>query len=162
MRCPSPPVLHCDDYTGNCQISHMSIRNWYVEEGRKPAPRQESLAVPEMAGGNPPRANNPWQCQSWVASTRRVPGNPGSANSGWRRPSGRQESLAVPEMAGGNPPHVRKPWQCQSWVASTRCMPENPGSANPGWKAVTRVQAMWGIGCIRFPARRRARRRAGS
>ena len=35
---------------------------------REPAPRQESLAVSEMAGGNLPRANNPWQCQPWLES----------------------------------------------------------------------------------------------
>lgn len=129
---------------------------------RGPSGRQESLEVPEMAGGNPPRARNPWQCQKWLAGTCPAPIIPGSANPGWRRSSGRQESLAVPEMAGGNPPRARKPWQCQSWVASTRRMPENPGSANPGWKVVTRDQTMWVIGCVRFPTRKRARRRAGS
>ena len=78
----------------------MSIRNWYVEEGREPAPRQESLAVPELGGEGPRDARNPWQCQSWVAGTRPASIIPGSANSGWQAPAACQKSLAVPTLAG--------------------------------------------------------------
>jgi len=90
--------------------------------------------------GNPPRARKPWQCQSWVASTRRVPENPGSARAGWRRPSGRQESLAVPELSGEHPPRARNPWQCQSWVARALGTPGIPGSARAGWRAPAACQ----------------------
>lgn len=110
---PSPPVLHCVDYTGNCQFSHMSIRNWYVEERRGPALRHGILAVPTLSGEHPPRVSNPWHCQSWLARTRPapvipgtanpewlLPRNPGSANAEWRGPAPRQETLAVPTLAG--------------------------------------------------------------
>ena len=53
---------------------------------RRPSGRQESLAVPEMAGGNLPRANNPWQCQLWVARALGMPGIPGSARAERRMP----------------------------------------------------------------------------
>ena len=101
----------------------MPIRNWYVEEGRKPAPRQESLAVPTLGGEGPRDARNPWQCQSWVA-----------------RAPGRQESLAVPELGGEGPRDARKPWQCQKWLAGTRPAPIIPGSANSGWRAPAACQ----------------------
>ena len=84
--------------------------------------------MPEMAGGNLPRANNPWQCQLWVARALGMPGIPGSANSGWRRPSGCQESLAVPELGGEHPPHARKPWQCQPWLESRYASPSYVGN----------------------------------
>ncbi len=94
---------------------------------REPAARQESLAVPELDGGDPRDARNPWQCQKWLAGTRRVPENPGSARAGWREPAPRQESLAVPELAGEEPPHVRKPWQCQPWLESRYASPSYVG-----------------------------------
>lgn len=66
-------------------------------EWRAPAPRQknlalpilsgfcpEILAVPELGGGNPLCANNPWQCQKWLAKNRCMPEILGSANPGWR------------------------------------------------------------------------------
>lgn len=46
----------------------MSIKNWYVEEGRGSAPRHGILAVPTLAGEDPPRARKPWQCQPWLGS----------------------------------------------------------------------------------------------
>lgn len=88
----------------------MPIRNWYVEEGREAALRQRILAVPEMGGGNPPCANNPWQCQKWLARTAAC-----------------QESLAVPELGGEHPPRARKPWQCQPWLGSRYASPNYVG-----------------------------------
>ena len=129
---------------------------------REPAACQETLAVPELGGGDPRDARNPWQCQKWLAGTCPAPIIPGSARAGWRAPAACQKTLAVPTLGGEGPRDARNPWQCQKWLAETRPAPETPGSANPGWKAVTRVQAMWGIVCVRFPTRKRARRRAGS
>lgn len=83
----------------------MSIKNWYVEERRAPAPRQRILAVPEMGGEAAWDARNSWQCQSWVAETRPAPRDPGSARNGWRSRVGCQKSLAVPTLAG-----EMRPW----------------------------------------------------
>ncbi len=95
---------------------------------REPAACQESLAVPEMAGEEPPHARNPWQCQSWLAETLGTPGIPGSARNGWRGTAACQKTLAVPELGGEEPPHARKPWQCQPWLESRYASPSYVGN----------------------------------
>ena len=35
---------------------------------REPATCQKTLAVPELGGGDPRDARNPWQCQPWLES----------------------------------------------------------------------------------------------
>ena len=80
---------------------------------REPVRRRKSLAVPELGGEDAPDAGKPWQCQSWVARTSRMPGIPGTARTGWRGRPGCQESLALPELGGEGPPRARNPWQCQ-------------------------------------------------
>ena len=92
----------------------MSIKNWYVEEKRGPAPRHGILAVPTLSGEGPaPRQKN-----------LALPILSGFC----------PEILAVPELGGGNPPRAAESWQCQKWMAKPRGMPEILGSANPGWR----------------------------
>ena len=97
-----------------------------------------------MASGPFP-ARKPWQCQHWVAkgartqgipgsarAERRMPENPGSANTGWQKGRGRQESLAVPTLGGEAAARAGNPWQCQPLAASNR-VPPTSAAVREAW-----------------------------
>ena len=101
-----------------------------AERLRSP-PRQKSLAVPTLSGKRAARANNPWQCQNWVANARNLwqcqrwvaskpsaPITPGSANAEWLASRKRQKSLTVPTLDGSEAspsgPPARTPYESSS------------------------------------------------